>query len=617
MLISFFLWVIAIFAALIVMMLVKPKLTRTTILFSGIFTVICGSFFYGYGYVYTAESGALAAIKTVFSVIRIFFGGNAYDDISAAPIFSYTSVQFVFWLLHFTGTFSTAAAALSTFGKSAFRRLRLKFRTKEELCVVYGIRSETVEFAKKLAEHTGGNVVLVGVNPDHLSEDSLQDPSCHIRSDAAALEGKVSFLRSIGMDKSKRKLHLFCLSEDLFDCRIYAENILASLETLQVNSEQTALTLQSSQQLTDAPLLANSERYGFGSVDFLDVPELVSRMLMLRFPPYRQLSFDENGKAKENLNCAIVGFGEVGQSVLRSLVMNGQFEGSTFRCDVFDPNYTKRLGKLKVLSPELLRQYEILFHDSDGRGDVFYDHLMQKGRDLKYIVLCTGSEKLNSLIARELLPCLDRLEIRAKVCLCDRNSVSAIDQTSVEKFSLYDPAILKTDALDQRAMALNYSYCGNTARTPSEEWQHCDYFSRLSSRASADFAEAMAYAAGLDPEAFPENWKPEEALLENLAKTEHLRWCAFHYAMGFTAMSFEEFDQRCKQFVEEQNTTGKGKIRVGKDLKTRRHICLVSWDMLDALSEKELQATGRAVNYKQLDRNNVLALPTLLKTKKG
>ena len=618
MLISFILWIIAIFASLILMMLVKPKITRTTILLSGIFTIFCGLFFYGYGFYYTAETGALAAIKTVFSVIRIFFGGNSYDDISAAPIFSYTSVQFLFWLLHFTGTFSTAAAALSTFGKSALRRLRLKLRRNVELSVIYGINDNTLAFGRKLARHSKGNVVFVGQNANNISEDILQESGCHIRCDSNALDGNLSFLRSIGMSNTNRRFHLYCLSEDLFDNHVYAAKILSSLEVIGTVSDHTALTLQTSEQLTLNTLQSGPSHYGYGSVDFLDVPELAARMLMLRFPPFQQLRFTEEGKATEDLRCVIVGFGEVGQAVLRGLVMNGQFAGSSFRADVFDPNYTRRLGKMKLLSPGLFDQYDITFHSSDARGNEFFDFLQKNGNQLKYIVLCTGSERLNNIIARELLPGMQRLGLDARLCLCDRSSVSTIrSESTVEKYGLYDPCVLTTDALDRRAMALNYSYCSGSKLSAEEAWRHCDYFSRISSRAAADFAEAMAYIAGIHAASLEDNWPPKQRLLENMAITEHLRWCAFHYAMGFTVMPQREFEARCKQFVHEKETYGEGKIRVGKDLHTRRHACLIPWEALDALSQTETEVTGKVVDYKQLDRNNVLAVPALLKIEKG
>ena len=42
------------------------------------------------------------------------------------------------------------------------------------------------------------------------------------------------------------------------------------------------------------------------------------------------------------------------------------------------------------------------------------------------------------------------------------------------------------------------------------------------------------------------------------------------------------------------------------------HNCLIAWEDLDALSEKENAVTGGGVDYKQYDINNVLAIPKLL-----
>ena len=618
MLVPYVLWVIAIFAALVILMFIPPKYIKPTIFISGAFTIVCGILLYGSGYLYVTHSGAQTAVRTLFSVTVMFIGENSFGDVSSAPVFAYSGAQFLFWLAHLSGIFSTAVAAVSAFGMKALRQLRLKLQRRSELSVIYGSSEEIAAFAQKLAQYTKGNVILVCEHTELLAEDRLQDVGCHLRSDAAALAGSMSFLKSIGLRRGKRCFHLYCLSEDLFDCRNYALKLMASLEALRISPEQSKLTLHSSEQLTTTALLATQEHYGYGSVDLLDYPELAARMLMLRFPPFLQISFHRNGRALENLNCAIIGFGEVGQAVLRHLVMNGQFEGSSFCCHIFDPNYSRQYGKQKALSAGLFNQYDLHFQAADGCSEQFYAFLKEQGRDLKYIVLCTGNESNNRRIARELREYLNRFDLTARICLCDKKCIRAISADgSTEQYDLLDPALLATNALDQRAMALNYSYCGNSALSPREEWLRCGYFNRLSSRASADFAEAMAYAAGMDVQDPPENWSPDKDLLENLSKTEHLRWCAFHYAMGFTVMPQREFEARCKQFIHEKETYGEGKIRVGRDLHTRRHACLIPWEALDALSQTETEVTGRVVDYKQLDRNNVLAVPALLKKEKG
>ena len=161
-------------------------------------------------------------------------------------------------------------------------------------------------------------------------------------------------------------------------------------------------------------------------------------------------------------------------------------------------------------------------------------------------------------------------------------------------------------------MLLNHSYCGND-KTPRENWESCDYFSRMSSRASADFAPAFLRMVGLAPDAVPEgNWYTPQQL-ENMAISEHERWNAFHFCMGFRGMTEEEYAQRCRIYKEEKAKNPASRYRIGKDVSKRIHSCLIPWEDLDALSAAENAVTGGNVDYKQMDRNNVLTLPKLLK----
>jgi Rad3-related DNA helicase len=103
------------------------------------------------------------------------------------------------------------------------------------------------------------------------------------------------------------------------------------------------------------------------------------------------------------------------------------------------------------------------------------------------------------------------------------------------------------------------------------------------------------------------HWPPRPEVLENLARTEHLRWCAFHLAMGYAPMSDEEFSRRCEMYR-------KGTLkRISKNTEGLTHACLVPWEALDALSERENAVTGGSVDYKALDTNNVLAIPDILR----
>ena len=110
------------------------------------------------------------------------------------------------------------------------------------------------------------------------------------------------------------------------------------------------------------------------------------------------------------------------------------------------------------------------------------------------------------------------------------------------------------------------------------DWMECDYFSRMSSRAFADSVEAVLRAAGKSAEqAKAGDWEFTPEQLENLGIMEHSRWNAFHFCMGFAPMSDEEYAARTAIWQKEKAETGKGKIRIGKNLPGKTHACLIPW----------------------------------------
>ena len=55
-----------------------------------------------------------------------------------------------------------------------------------------------------------------------------------------------------------------------------------------------------------------------------------------------------------------------------------------------------------------------------------------------------------------------------------------------------------------------------------------------------------------------------------------------------------------------------GISRITKDTENKLHACLVSWDELDELSKLESSVTGKNVDYKKKDMENVLMVKELL-----
>ena len=81
------------------------------------------------------------------------------------------------------------------------------------------------------------------------------------------------------------------------------------------------------------------------------------------------------------------------------------------------------------------------------------------------------------------------------------------------------------------------------------------------------------------------NWPPAAEVLEVLGETEHLRWNAFHFVMGYSPMSTEEFDERAETY-RKRVEKGLPGIRLSKDAVNRTHACLIPWDELDSLPQR-------------------------------
>ena len=102
---------------------------------------------------------------------------------------------------------------------------------------------------------------------------------------------------------------------------------------------------------------------------------------------------------------------------------------------------------------------------------------------------------------------------------------------------------------------------------------------------------------------------------ENLAKCKNLRWCAFHYIFGYETMEIEEFVERLKKQKAKIQEQGKSDITLIQDSEARKHVCLVSYDMLDEFLEAENSVTHGHKNFKQHDRDNIDTIMEIIQSK--
>lgn len=606
---------LAIYLALFVHVAFSPKISKKLIATAGGIVIICGLIFYSICFSSAYDNLGLAILSTCHAVLQLFIGENPLEIIGDSPLLERTIFQLASSTLGFLGVFTTAGAALSAIGAGFLRKLRLFLQRKQNVAIIQPLNSKTLSFARELNAKKKTIVVFVDENPDASCVEAAHEFGSVIRSDEDAIKGSSAFVWSLGIGKAGRKLVLYVLANDQFANRQYACHLVDALQQQEIPAVQTSLTIFANEDETQNTIVSTDGSYTYGSILCVSQEQLAARLLMRKAPPWEAIFFDENGRATEDFHALVVGSGKVGQAVIKQLVMNGQFAGSRFQLTIFDPQYSSICGQLKHESKEIFSHYAINAQPFDARSGEMYQFLQENHHKIKYVVLCTGNDSTNREIARQMYHFFSSHNCALPILVCSRRGLQRITDAKVERWDIFASEVLCSDDMDRLAMLLNHSYCGND-KTPRENWENCDYFSRMSSRASADFAPAFLRMVGLGADAVPEgNWYTPQQL-ENMAISEHERWNAFHFCMGFRSMTEEEYAERCRIYKEEKAKNPASRYRIGKDMANRLHSCLVPWDALDALSARENAVTGGKVDYKQMDRNNVLTLPALLKRTK-
>ena len=580
-----------------------------------VFVAVVGLGAYGYGY-YSLYGGSLRTVmRTLFSCFCMFLGRNEIGAISSVPLLGTDGMQIVIYAAHLLALYCLASAVISTVGANLLRTLHLALIRWGDLSIVYGSDSNAVDMAEKLNKmHT--TVVI-----DSAGKMEFADRVAHmgslLLSDDGSRTPSASLMKKLGIRRGKRHYSFYCLDADPDKNVRFASKLLDVLEHHGVTKDQISLTILARDSVGAVLMAAGgeTERYGFGSVLAVDRSELVARMLVRSIPPYSLMRFDGKGRAEEDFEAVIIGFGNTGQAVLRQLVMNGQFAGSHFRATVVSLDPEGKAGSFFFRYPGLKEAYDISFVDMSARSTAFYQFLKDHTDSLNLVVVCTGNGKENTELTEELTAFLSDFPRYIPVVQCSTQGIVTLDPgTGLPKSqSLYDPSVLNAEQMDAMAKILNHQYHLEEGRTAEEDWASCDYFSRMSCRASADYMDAFLQASGTNREEVLSNgWAPSPEVLEILGQAEHLRWCAFHYGMGYRAMPEDVFAKRAELY-REQTAKGETPIRIGKDTEHRLHACLVGWDELPALSDREAEVTGVRKDYRKMDIDNVLMIPDLLK----
>lgn len=579
------------------------KILRTAVIATG----LIGSILYGYGYAWCYGLNAVSILRALLALCRMFTGSSDLASVKDAPLMKNNIVLTIFWVGHFLGFYVTASAFVTALGDWLLRRIRITRLSRKPLLLVYGINANSVAFARRMAAKKTHGILFVDSDGSKDFESAVKAFGGIIEKSNDALTASTRFLQLIRMKPGSRKMDVAALHLDGKKNLDYSMALMESMKKAGLDPGQTTLLIAGIGEASNA---LQAPEGGYGSVMAFDDYDLTARVIISQIPPCNMIRFDGKGTAQEDLHIVIVGFGRMGRAMLSHMVANGQFHGSHFRADIFDPSPQKGF----MYGWAVTQEYDIRFHAADGKSDDFYNFLAQEQNSIRCVALCTGCKQENEEIGTDLE---NRFHTFSRPPVLIRSvggeySYTDDRQLIVNSSNIYENAILDISRMDAMAREINAMYISGSGSS-AQAWNQCDYYSRMSSRASADFYPAFLAASGRTAEqVLAGDWPPDKETLECLAMTEHLRWCAHLYLTGFSLMPEEIYAQRAALYARLKQEGKQPDFSIGKDTKRRLHACLVPWEALDALSESENAITGGDVDYKQLDRNNVLALARVL-----
>ena len=304
----------------------------------------------------------------------------------------------------------------------------------------------------------------------------------------------------------------------------------------------------------------------------------------------------EQATVSGSFRVLLLGLGTTGQSILREMVSNGQFKGTSgFSADVIEDNPAV-VEAYKAQHEEAMREYGIKFVDNvkiEGSGfDVF---LAKNMRLYNRIVVCLSGDVMNIRVASRIEhfvtpegigPDPDVLFVRVS----DPNRRSYFDPKSGMKLfgdlrDVYSLATLDFDPIDTMAKILHGEWeKDKSAAGLTRAWHRASFNDQRSSRASALGERNLARILGFEVVAVSDERiavKEEEfyaALAAAvgattretiLAEDEHLRWNAYHRMLGYSCWDMKNppLEQVPQKKANQLETLGK-------------HACLVDFAAL-------------------------------------
>ena len=598
--------------------------------------VVTGFLLYTAGYLSSGEGPAdtlFATLRGIFSTVRMFSLNEDYGVLSAKQgtqwLTGNIQMQILLWLCYMSALIIIQTALITLFGRKLMDNFRLSFGPHKEVYIIKGSDRNAIMLGENIAAHDAkhkypdNNRLIVFLLKEGDDEKKTYENAAHFGGIVQVLDREnnlLSCLKKAGLKKKEKHricFYIILMPDDVSlsgDTRRIAE--YAKKENIPHDSlDIFALTSSKWEREKIEAITQEKEddrrKYPY-TIHITNEVDIVARQMVERYPPFECLDFNEKGEAAHNFTVMILGFGAVGQQVFLRLVMNGQFAGSRMRAIIIDRDADNLRDSFLYRYQGLELSCDMEFKNFDVRRKEFFT-LLNEVNDVDYVVIALYGDEINRQTALDIrlhyerkdindLPFIAVLENDGSLCKSEQNEKIFTFGCGDD---VYKESVILRAEVDRMAKTVNAVYNQKNPRR-AMPWPERDWFTQESNRATADFIPAMLKLAGLDDKEVKDALAEKgSALAEILAQTEHLRWNAFHAAMGWSSISVEGM-RKCFADTKDMDLCRKNPMK-------RLHVCLAQWDKLDEISQAYSEITQKEEDFKEYDREIIENIPLFLK----
>jgi len=564
-----------------------------------------------------SPDAARIALRALVSTCRIFILENDFGEISEI-LRNNAIYTILLYLVHALGLVITVLTLLSLFGLHIISRIQLLLARSSETYVFCGLNEYAYHLIRSLRENGSKRCIIVieGLRQSSEEEEVLVRK---IRENQCILIdrncGEVESLKQLKLPAHffQKPLHFFLLSDNENGNMQTAIRLIQNIKKDRIPSENLTIYIHSSSE-SAGQIIDRIRKDNGVKIDFrvFSIPDLAARQLMETCPVYETMDLDTSeARVHSDFTLFLAGFGRMGVEVLRKVLYSGQFYGGNFKAIVTDSAMSRREGTFRNRYSGVAANYSIRFVQADPGSSEFFSLIMENINEINYIAVCLEDYMLSMETALEIQRLLRRNGVKRPVFI-------AVQVSGPEELGYYQDnglpgirifgrisdifteSIIINESMDKMARAMNALFNGIYNVEPADNWFELDEFTKESNRSAAMNIRTKLRLLGLDmAEAGKCDRQPvrlEEYLqgvrLENLARQEHLRWNAFHFASGWTTWELSD--------------TG-GAVKA-KDAANKRHACLVPWEKLADVTRRFNQVPS----FEELDFMQVRNIPRIL-----